>query len=61
MGRKTNEQARLEGSGPFREKQSRDIDVAAAERARIVAKMRTDYPHNRHAQEWADWIEREST
>jgi hypothetical protein len=33
---------------------------AERERARIAAKMRADYPTNRHALEWADWILRES-
>ena len=28
------------------------------ERDRIVARMREAYPMNRHAQEWADWIEK---
>jgi len=40
---------------------SRDLAIAAAERARIAHKMRTDYPQNKHTMEWADWIEREST
>ena len=30
----------------------------AEERARIVTMMRTDYPMNQHAREWADWIEK---
>ena len=34
--------------------------VRSIERARLAAKMRADYPQNRHALEWADWIERES-
>ena len=30
---------------------------AIEERARIAAKMRAEYPLNKHAREWADWIE----
>ena len=29
-----------------------------AERARIVVEMREGYPMNKHAQEWAGWVER---
>lgn len=42
-------------------RRSRDLAIASQERARLAAKMRTRYPQNRHALEWADWIEREST
>lgn len=33
---------------------------AKEERIRLVAKMRTDYPMNQHALEWAKWIEEQS-
>ena len=36
-------------------------NAAAGERARLAQKLRVDFPLNRHAQEWADWILREST
>lgn len=39
-------------------RKSRDLAIAAQERGRIVAWMRTSFPQNRHAQEWADAIER---
>jgi hypothetical protein len=34
---------------------------AAAERARIAHKMQVDYPLNKHAQEWAEWILRKTS
>jgi len=30
---------------------------AETERDAIVRRMRTEYPMNQHAREWADWIE----
>jgi hypothetical protein len=38
-------------------RKSRDLAVVAQERARIVAWLRS-HTQNRHAQEWADAIER---
>lgn len=35
--------------------------VAQAERDRVAARMRREYPLNAHAREWADWIEREGS
>jgi len=34
---------------------------SAAERARLAQKMLVEYPRNRHAHEWADWILRQSS
>lgn len=38
--------------------QEHEQEARAEERARIVTMMRTDYPMNQHAREWADWIEK---
>ena len=35
-------------------------NAAAGERARLAQKLRVEYPLNRHAREWADWILRDS-
>ena len=35
-------------------------NAAAGERARLAQKLRVEYPLNGHAQEWANWILRDS-
>ena len=48
-----------EGSAAERATKTAFSDGGKAERLRLATKMRTDYPLNRHALEWADWIERQ--
>lgn len=36
------------------------LDDARKQGARLADKMRSEFPMNKHAQEWADWIDRET-